>query len=103
MVIVLPLGTLVAQRLGNPAAFATPSNSNASNAAGGGGGSRVPFLNNWHTNARTGTVLSSGVTSHIVSNGSREKAHHDNDADVERGVRVDREIEHREERISGGS
>lgn len=111
VVIVLPLGTLVAQRLANPAAFTTPTGSNHSHVAS----SRVPFLKCWQRtagspdgscSAATSTAPHHGVTSHVVSNGCREKAGRRAaayDEDLERGVRVDREIEHREERISGGT
>ena len=84
----------MAQRLANPSAFHTLAGSGRhSNTAS----SKVPFLHGW----QNGSGQTHGVTSHIVSSVARGKGRHDDDLEV--GVRVDREVEHREERLSGGS
>ncbi|EAQ84455.1 hypothetical protein CHGG_08469 [Chaetomium globosum CBS 148.51] len=73
VIIVLPLGTLVVQRLANPAWFGTAAHtdSTSSSAAGGGGGSASANT----TGTGRGSVLSrgglSGVTATSVTSASR--------------------------------
>jgi hypothetical protein len=97
---VLPLGTLVAQRLANPAIMSVPSRDGASTT----GVSKQPFLRSWHSSA-TANSIRQGVTTYVSSDRSREKstpiemelARIDDD-DLERGVRINSEIEQREHR-----
>lgn len=94
--VVLPLGTLVAQRIANPSAFSSPANSHLQSASS----KNEPILKSWHST----TDGSNGVTSCISSNGSPRWnsaqeagfAKYDG-AGLEKGVRVDRQIEHHEE------
>ena len=108
MIILLPLGTLIAQRISTPAAFASipETRSRVSDST-----SKQPFLKHYsnsesyHGSSPAKSVLTShGITSHISGGQSNEKfdpidAELARIDDLERGVRVDREIEHREERL----
>ena len=97
--LVLPLGTLMAQRIANPAAFSTNHDSLFS----GTGASKQPFLKSWHSNT-TSSQNRTGVTTYVASDYNKEKmgyadselARIDHD-DLEGGVRVNRTIEHREQ------
>ena len=97
VVIVLPLGTLAAQRIANPSAFSQDNISTRSSA-----NRNEPFLKSWHS-----TTVSSSVESN--SNNSQRQGSVQNDpdgfakyggtGDMEKGVRVARQFEHHEERI----
>jgi len=119
-VLVLPLGSLVAQRLSNPSLFshpATPDTANNNSAVSGmSSQARKPLLIRRPSNATSGASfrpgqagggVAPGVTSQAcfekseTSHFDRELAQID-DVDLERGlgrVRVDRRIESSEERI----
>lgn len=138
VIIVLPLGTLVAQRLANPSAFLTPKQehesgitsttrgANSFRFGNGGspssGASRTPFLKNWSRhNTVSSTLTRRGSDEEVPGNGNkltvkvesqrRDGAAHPradavdmelariDEGDLEKGVRVDRAIERREEMI----
>lgn len=88
VVVVLPLGTLAAQRIANPSAFSCaddtkPPSSGASN--------KEPFLKSWHS-----ATVSSRVESEGQDGGRYDFSKYEG-ADAEKGVRVARQIEHHEE------
>ncbi|KAB5571834.1 fungal pheromone mating factor STE2 GPCR-domain-containing protein [Coniochaeta sp. 2T2.1] len=96
VVIVLPLGTLAAQRIANPSAFSQDHNSTPSSS-----NRNEPFLKSWHS-----TTVSSRVESNSTNNSQRQNsvqndpdgfAKYGGSGDVEKGVRVARQIEHHEE------
>lgn len=96
VVLVLPLGTLVAQRIANPSAFTSPDDSRQRSP----NNNQEPFLKSWHS-----TTVSSRIEGKSNSS-QRQNSVQDDDpfakyegasADVERGVRVARKIEHHEE------
>ncbi|KAK3998054.1 fungal pheromone mating factor STE2 GPCR-domain-containing protein [Cladorrhinum sp. PSN332] len=124
VIVVLPLGTLVAQRLAAPQWFnsSLPSarHTGGSNPSGSTNNTGRPLLMS-HNNGGNQTV---GVTSHVVAEpyrrgsaatekGARvhhaEGSHHRNSVqdrhplDIENGVRIDRTVERREESISAGA
>ncbi|KAH8887848.1 hypothetical protein GQ53DRAFT_725580 [Thozetella sp. PMI_491] len=101
--IVLPLGSLVAQRIANPGAFSVERVS--SGRSSGRSSNKQPFLKSWHSSitAATKGVNRHGVTTHVASTSHQEKtsdAFSDLDhvvEDLEHGVRVNRQIEHHEQ------
>jgi pheromone alpha factor receptor len=95
VILVLPLGTLAAQRIANPSAFSSPDDSRLRSP----NSNAVPFLKSWQSNT---------ISSRIESNwSSSQRQHSEQDdsfakyegasADLEKGVRVARQIEHHEE------
>ena len=97
VIVVLPLGSLAAQRVANPSAFGSDSGSGTRKASSGGD-NRDPFLKSWH---------SATVSSQIESNSSQSRGRSSlqddgfgkyGGADMEKGVRVARGIEHSEQR-----
>jgi pheromone alpha factor receptor len=100
VVLVLPLGTLAAQRIANPGAFNSPEHTQVPSS----GNSKEPFLKTWHSTSEG----SAGISSHIVSEGRTETRERQSSlqdggyakygcGDLEKGVRVERQIEHTEQ------
>jgi pheromone alpha factor receptor len=98
--VVLPLGTLAAQRIANPSAFSSAGGSKASNNR-----NDPPALKSWHSTTDGGSQ--GGVSAHVESQGGHPRrnsmqeagsgfAKYDG-ADMEKGVRIQRQIQHHEE------
>lgn len=115
MVIVLPLGTLVAQRIAAPSAYNSLANMQSRNTgtmASTAIGSDQPLFKTWsRVHSRGGSSgkgggITSRITSGHPSNTGAGIDHIDaelariENQDLEKGqVRVDRDFEHREERL----
>lgn len=91
----LPLGTLAAQRIANPSAFSASGDSRLHSPQG----NRQPFLKSWHS-----ATVSSRIESNSNHSPRKNSAQDDPfakyegaSADLEKGVRVARRIEHHEE------
>ncbi|OIW29183.1 hypothetical protein CONLIGDRAFT_704670 [Coniochaeta ligniaria NRRL 30616] len=93
VVVVLPLGTLVAQRIANPGAFTAPEDSKPRSSRGNG----LPFLKSWHSHTVSSRVESNGNSSRDKNSGPDDGFAKYEGADAEKGVRVARQIEHHEE------
>ncbi|KAK4452607.1 fungal pheromone mating factor STE2 GPCR-domain-containing protein [Podospora aff. communis PSN243] len=112
VVVVLPLGTLIAQRLANPRWFSSPELS-VDASAGGASGRRLlntGATGNGGNNASFQTQSTGVVKSQISSEPRCVHADHvdaqlarNDDADLEQGVRVDYTIERSEEKLRSGS
>lgn len=90
MVVVLPLGTLAAQRIANPSAFSCADDTKPPSS---GGSNKEPFLKSWHSATVSSRVESVGQDGGRYGNGFAKYE----GADAEKGVRVARQIEHHEE------
>lgn len=127
MIIVLPLGTLIAQRLADPAAFNSEGRSNAGNSNVNAvdphdfsSSGKKPLIPSWNRDGNITAMFSGGrgskdvqgktgvvasVTSdHFHNKGSdavdMELAQIDNDGDIEAGrVRVNRQLQQSEEML----
>jgi pheromone alpha factor receptor len=104
VVIVLPLGTLVAQRMALSNTLAAISSQNTN---GTDGSSAVPFKTDFGGMSRIGSAQKSAIVSRVEGGRSKDRVHPldrelekiDND-DYENGhVLVNREFDRREERV----
>ncbi|KAK0616450.1 fungal pheromone mating factor STE2 GPCR-domain-containing protein [Immersiella caudata] len=112
VVVALPFGTLIAQRLANPNWFSSADVS--VNASGGGASGRLLLNSGVTSNGGNNASFQTQSTGVVKSQISSEPRYHHNDdvdaqlariddADLEHGVRVDHTIERYEEKLRSGS
>lgn len=88
----LPLGTLVAQRIANPSAFGSDGSARK---APSSGSNKEPFLKSWHNTTVSSRIESNSPGRSSVPDTGFSKYE---GADLEKGVRVARQLEHTEHR-----
>jgi pheromone alpha factor receptor len=93
VVVMLPLGTLAAQRLANPSAFSSPDDSKPDSSSS----NKEPFLKSWHSATVSSRVESNSSSNHGQNNMRDDGFAKYEGADAEKGVRIARQIEHRQE------